>query len=550
MPDQIEFIAHTDAELTALVHRMQMVCVQMPFRLLGLKFQAGVCLLRVESCDGLSLYHAVVQQQGAQTQNQAQILTQPRVETPAQDENEILLESNLSSMSTIPKADRLTRCFQQASVQGQAVTANSSADPNHSNPPNDSNSQNYQGQDLRSRCFARADLHGANFSDADLRGADFTGANLQNACLQRVRIGPSDEHSPATRLRHAAWLLVQGPGLAAVVVLLWLLCTALLVLSQSMLDGLGRWLLLFWLVAVLVPSLKLGLPTLRASLLKWLANGGTRFHAANLSGANFSGANIGLSNFHAAILNNNNWRGVVWQEAVYVDDQRLLLPKLRALLVQASRAEQDFSGMDLSGLDFSGLNLSGFDFHATDFSAANLQGADLTGADLSAWKIDADTCINQVHCDYWRAASLPGGRWPPAEQRMLAGEFAQRFMFFAPGIVFLAHGWVQLQVWLDAILFLQPRLSIRLHQIEIKHPTQAVAQQNEPEFLLEVQMECQNPQQNKAQSSSATRQEMVCREVWRQTQVQTQVQPILTNPPTEGERLFILLQALAGKADI
>ncbi len=506
MPNQIEFLASTDVELMALVRALQTVRPQYPFCLLGLKWQAGVCLVQLESAVCLALYAAVQQERQAQT-------------------GAMCVSDLASSPSPLPPpligADRLSRCLAQAprtfftsSFENRALVQG----------------QDYQRQDLRGRSFAHTDLRGANFNDADLRAADFTGANLEGASLQRVRIGHADEHSFDAKARVAAWLLFQGHGLAVLVTALWLPVAFFLAFGLTCLpwpSGLGRSLFLLWLVFLLLPSLHWGLPSLRTGLLKWLANGGTRFCAANLRTSNFSGARIGLSNFHAAFLHNNHWRGAQWQAPLFWEESRLLSPKLQALLTQLGDAGRDFSEMDLSGLDFSGLDLSHFDFHGSNFSGANLQGAILTGADLSLCTMDAATNINQVNCAYWCASELPGGRWPPLPETLLTAEFEQRRMIFPPGIVFLAHGWASLQVWLDAILLLQPSLAIWVREIAVEYSLLADC---EPVFRIEVQL------------ATCLNYEAVCDQVWRQTQLLVSAPSQL---PARSERLFTLFQDLA-----
>lgn len=526
MLSPLEFVALSDAELQWLVAALQAVRSRFPWQALSLRAHDGAWILRVQG--GTALY-------GEIASARARALTAgPANHPPSRQGQKTAGHAAAATVGAMPastamtapvasqRADRLSLFMRDACKPwppavaerrnaGEGATdMRTTAKPVRPEIKNASEKHardsgaavksalakkgKYAGADWRGHSFALQDLRGADFSAADLRGADFHGANLQGAIFNNVQLGQSQAASPQARWRLPAYrlLLDKARFLTMAALILFLFAAGLGWLLQAGYAGAS-------LSGLLCALCLLVLDQQHAGWRQKLANGGTRFDAANLQHADFSGARIGLVNFEQARLQQVRWHGATWQMPLYFSDPVLGQSGVPALLA-GQRGQHDFSGYDLSAQNLSGLDLCGFDFSGANLLGANLcecnlQGArmaganlcganlsrsGLSGADLSGWKIDHHTGLAQVECDYWydlpRGAGTclpeavpperwPPDRWPPESGRLRPGEFVHLIAPQAGGIRFLAANLAQCQARLDLLLQLAKTMPLRLQQI-------------------------------------------------------------------------------------
>ena len=168
--------------------------------------------------------------------------------------------------------------------------------------------------------------------------------------------------------------------------------------------------------------------------------GGTSFRRAKLTEANFSEASLQSTDLRQAFLLRTCWRHAENLEQVRSGGTYLHNPKIRQLVVNGNGQEQAYRGLHLTGLnldqanffraDLSGTNLQQSTLQATNLASANLIGANLnqanlkganlantklmraqleqtdltgvtlTGAYLENWRIDGNTKLDNIRCDY------------------------------------------------------------------------------------------------------------------------------------------------------
>ena len=144
MPKHIVFITHTQAELAALVHSLQLT---------------GGRVWAIGQQDGALLF---------------------QLDTP----NALRLHTQLRALRAAPPESGchyLNAWLAQAQTQSQRMAA--------ALPASHGVVLSYRGQDCRGQSFAQQDLRAVDFSDTDLRGVDFSGANLQGALFHRAQLG-------------------------------------------------------------------------------------------------------------------------------------------------------------------------------------------------------------------------------------------------------------------------------------------------------------------------------------------------------------------------
>lgn len=558
MTMRLALVALNQQELAALVSLLLAARAQWPWRMLALRADAGAWVLHLVAEPGL---YAHIQAQ--------------RAVPPAKVHG----ESSLSSART--ESDCLAQWMSQAVLPWPPSASGSKSASNSANKSSDALSSNsvgkpvrknvgksggkpvakFAGQDLRGKSFAGQDLRGADFGAADLRGTDFSAANLQGANLQGARLGMPDALAMRQKWRLPAYRLLLNQG--AVFALLALVLLAL-VLALGFCLGYAAASVAGFVCCVLLLWLDQQYPRLRQAL----ANGGTRFDAANLQHADFSRAQIGLSNFEQAQLQQVCWRGVKWQVPLYFSDAALRVDGVPALLAGSAQG-RDFSAMDLSGLNFSNLDLAGLDFsHANlqganlsdcnmqdcklahaDLRQADLSRANLSGADLSAWQIDSQTVLEQIGCTHWHANHLDGGRCPPAPAWLRPGEFVH-LLPTTCGIRFVASDLAQLKVHFDVIMQLAKTLPVRISRIlfeadpaqygcvgcvGLSHGDAETDEGGAAGYLIEMQLDAGVDTQS------------LCRSIWQRVQqrVQQRAQQAADNDSLLPDRLLTLLATLA-----
>lgn len=218
---------------------------------------------------------------------------------------------------------------------------------------------------------------------------------------------------------------------------------------------------------------------------------GTSFENLDLSNVNFKNAHLANANLRAKTLYRTCFQGAVGLERARVDNQYLDLeyPKVQQLLTHKGHSDTDFRRFNLKGaylqtadlrdFDFTDTNLTGADFKGADlrgstlirtqlagadfqsvdlrqtvltdanlteadFKGADLRGcvlvrsqvaranytdADLTGVCIEDWRVSAQTCFEDVRCDYVYRKHIngePSDRYP-VDRDFESGEFATLF---------------------------------------------------------------------------------------------------------------------------
>lgn len=156
MPKRIAFIAHTQAELAALVHTLAHTGV----RVWAIWQRAGALVFQLDTPDALLLHAQLRARRAAPPGVPSDYLTTWLVQAQAQAgaQHPTQAEHLATGPGTVP-------------TSGHGLVLS------------------YRGQDCRGQNFAQQDLRGADFSDTDLRGVDFSGANLQGVLFHRAQLG-------------------------------------------------------------------------------------------------------------------------------------------------------------------------------------------------------------------------------------------------------------------------------------------------------------------------------------------------------------------------
>ena len=195
--------------------------------------------------------------------------------------------------------------------------------------------------------------------------------------------------------------------------------------------------------------------------------GGTNFSGANLSDANFTQANIANTLFKETILCRTRWFHTKKLYLSYMVGTYLETPKVRRLLTTYRVQGTDYQKLDLRFTNLRAAQLDNADFTETTFDGANLQdskllnsnlrqarfdgtvltGSYLTGACVEDWRINSDTKLDNVTCEYVYLKENEKERRPSAKEKNFApGEFTKLFqralntvdLIFADGIVWRA----------------------------------------------------------------------------------------------------------------
>ena len=279
---------------------------------------------------------------------------------------------------------------------------------------------NLQFQEFNGLNFAGINLSGVelnltkwnhvNLSNANLDEANFRGAKLSNTCLDGVSLRGTDFTSA-----HLESLTLDG-----------------LNFSDSV-----------------IKSAKFDKASLERANFDGLRIRGASFKGANLRGANFKNAYLEQVDFSGADLTGACFQNTDFLEvnlsyanlenANFADAKRLGANLKGSILIRANFGAADLCGAQLQGAALNGANfrkavlssanlsnanLSGANLVRSNLLNANLELANLTGACIENCKINGDTQIEGIVCDYIYLKEGQRERCPHDTNRTFAtGEF-------------------------------------------------------------------------------------------------------------------------------
>ncbi|MGJ3248274.1 MAG: pentapeptide repeat-containing protein [Elainellaceae cyanobacterium] len=174
----------------------------------------------------------------------------------------------------------------------------------------------------------------------------------------------------------------------------------------------------------------------------------TNFSGACLITTNFGNAELRYANFNSAKLTRANLDSANLGEA-YLRKAFLKNANLsNAVLSVSNLSLADFSQADLSNANLKLVNAKESNFKHADLSGTqafgtNFTGAKFTGACLCDWKIDRETILAGVECDYVylvRQTSFKFANRYPIGRSFSSGEFAKEFKKSSEILEFIFSG--------------------------------------------------------------------------------------------------------------
>ncbi len=234
----------------------------------------------------------------------------------------------------------------------------------------------------------------------------------------------------------------------------------------------------------------------------------TRFINANLTDANFSCAYVAHVDFIKANIKRTNWnkaRGIR-QISINIEEPYILKPLILNLILHRQAKKQDLEKINLSGLnlsktdfeksklistDLSKSNLSFANFSNANLTKAQLSGADLTGATLTGaciedWKINSQTNLTNVVCDYiYLKQSFKERR--PHSGKFKPGEFTKRYQKILETVDLYFDDGIDWKIFLQSFNKLKDEDKLRIKSGKYQLPiVQAIENKNDRSFLIKV----------------------------------------------------------------
>ena len=150
-------------------------------------------------------------------------------------------------------------------------------------------------------------------------------------------------------------------------------------------------------------------------------NGGiTDFSGANLRSANFTKADFTIANFRQTNLNLVKWKDCINLEYTIGNNYIFKNSDVRNLLITSNGKDKLIISKNLSNLNLNRVNLKSAELESVNLNGAslknanlekanlaqvtaigtNFKGANLTGVCIEDWKINSETILENVICDY------------------------------------------------------------------------------------------------------------------------------------------------------
>ena len=193
---------------------------------------------------------------------------------------------------------------------------------------------------------------------------------------------------------------------------------------------------------------------IRQIAIAFTSIGATNFYQANLTEGDFTDAILKSTDLRKTILTRTRFYHALKLESARVGETILGKPAIRDLLTNLDLSYyQDYRKANLRGANLAGANLKGMNLKQADLTDATFRGANLTNANLTkvsasntdftganltgvcleGWKIDQQTQLNGVICEYVFLLEKPNQqgsreRFPPQSTEIFkTGEFEKLY---------------------------------------------------------------------------------------------------------------------------
>jgi uncharacterized protein YjbI with pentapeptide repeats len=253
---------------------------------------------------------------------------------------------------------------------------------------------NLSGADL-----ANATLCWGNLSRANLQGANLKKVNLNEANLARADLTNADLKEAQLAKANFKGAILRGADLSEAI-----LHNAIFSRPKS----------------AKISNTGLSEAYNRASLR------GAKFNGASLNGADLSGADLSEADFSEAWLIEADLKDADLSEAKLIKTQLWGADLRSAFLINTDLSGANCSGAKLSAAYFIGANLIEADLTMTEAVATDFKQAILTGACIEDWKINSQTKLDNVNCDYVYLKRCQKER-RPRSRTFAVGEFTKLF---------------------------------------------------------------------------------------------------------------------------